>query len=189
MLDLGLNVPRSQLRPANLVEELQLEQDDRRDEQIRAANDAGWACAWVPARLSRGCRFFANSLAYTPVDFIRCGQDGLAALTSGGHIYLLRGAAVVPQLLNQNLAATLTASSTTTIAHGSGNTLLTLTGGNFVPGVAVTWNGGYRTTTIVDATHVTVAIPASDLAAAGTGSLVATNPGASGSSALTVTVN
>ncbi len=31
-----------------------------------------------------------------------------------------------------------------------GNTLLTLTGSNFLPGVAVTWNGSYRTTTIVD---------------------------------------
>jgi hypothetical protein len=77
----------------------------------------------------------------------------------------------------------------TTIAHGTGNTLLTLTGSNFLPGVAVTWNGSYRTTTIVDTTHVTVAIPASDLAAAGSGSLMATNPGGAASSALTVTVN
>ena len=32
-------------------------------------------------------------------------------------------------------------SSYSTLTHGSGNTLLTLTGSNFVPGVAVTWNG------------------------------------------------
>jgi hypothetical protein len=96
---------------------------------------------------------------------------------------------VVPQLLNQNTAATLTASSADTISRGSGNVLLTLTGSNFVPGVAVTWNGSYRTTTIIDATHVTVAIPASDLASAGTASLVAVNPGAPASSALTVTIN
>jgi len=42
---------------------------------------------------------------------------------------------------------------------------------------------------IVDATHLTVAIPASDLASTGSGSLVATNPGAPESNALTVTVN
>lgn len=126
---------------------------------------------------------------YSPVDLIRWGQDGLAALTSGGHIYLLRGPVVVPQLLNTNGAANLTGSSSTTLTHGAGNTLLTLTGGNFIPGVAVTWNGTYRTTTIVDATHVTVAIPASDLAAAGTGSLVATNPGAPASSPLAITIN
>jgi hypothetical protein len=67
--------------------------------------------------------------------------------------------------------------------------MLTLTGSNFVPGVAVTWNGSYRTTTIVDATHLSVAIPASDLAATGTGKIVATNPGASASNSITVTVN
>jgi hypothetical protein len=130
-----------------------------------------------------------SNSSYTLTDVIRWGQDGVAILTSGGHIYLLRGAAIVPQLLNTNSAATLSASSTSTIAKGTGNTILTLTGSNFVPGVAVTWNGSYRTTTIVDATHLTVAIPASDLAGAGTGKLVATNPGASASNSLTVTIN
>lgn len=90
--------------------------------------------------------------------------------------------------MNTNTAAVLTSSSITTVTHGASNTLLTLTGSNFVPGVAVTWNGSYRTTTIVDATHVTVAIPASDLAAAGSGSLVATNPGAGASSSLTISI-
>jgi hypothetical protein len=61
-------------------------------------------------------------------------------------------------------SAILTGISTTTIAHGSGNTNLILTGTNFIPGVAVTWNGSYRSTQIIDATHVSVAIPASDFA-------------------------
>jgi hypothetical protein len=129
---------------------------------------------------------------------LRWGQDGLALLTlptipvsdnAVSQIFLLRGPFVTPQLLETNSAASLTSSSATTIAHGAGNTLLTLTGANFLPGVAVTWNGNYRTTTIVDATHVTVAIPASDLASAGSGSLVATNPGAAASNTLTVTIN
>jgi hypothetical protein len=130
-----------------------------------------------------------GNTSYTGVDLIRWGQDGLAVLTSGGHIYLMRGPFVVPQLLKTNSAASLASSSMTSIAHGAGNTLLTLTGSNFIPGVAVTWNGSYRTTTIVDPTHVTVALPASDLANAGTGSLIATNPGAPASTALTVTIN
>lgn len=67
--------------------------------------------------------------------------------------------------------------------------MLTLTGSNFQPGVAINWNGAYRTTTIVDSTHVTVAIPAADLAFAGTATRVATNPGASASSALAITIN
>lgn len=133
------------------------------------------------------------SLSFTSssnlVDLVRWGQDGLALLTSTGQVVLLRGPFVTPQLLVTNTAATLSASSSTTLSHGSGNVLLTLTGSNFVPGVAVTYNGGYRTTTIVDPTHVTVALPASDLAAAGSASLVATNPGASASNTLTLTIN
>ncbi len=95
-----------------------------------------------------------GNTSFTGVDLVRWGQDGLAALTSSGHLYLLRGAAVVPQLMNQNSAAVLSSSSVTTVAHGSGNTLITLTGSNFVPGVAVNWNGSYRTTTIVAATQL-----------------------------------
>jgi hypothetical protein len=90
--------------------------------------------------------------------------------------------------MNQNSAAVLSSSSVATVAHGSGNTLITLTGSNFVPGVAVMWNGSYRTTTIIDATHLTVAIPASDLATTSTTSLIAVNPGAATSSALTITI-
>src|SRR5215469_289726 len=52
-----------------------------------------------------------------------------------------------------------------------------------------TWNGSDRTTTIVDAPHVTVAIPASDLNVAGKASVVATNPGASDSNTLQTTIN
>ncbi|MBT9333263.1 beta strand repeat-containing protein [Paracidobacterium acidisoli] len=131
-------------------------------------------------------------------NMLRWGQDGLALLTSTENyttnqtitsLILLRGPFVAPQELGTDTAASLTASSATSIAHGSGNTMLTLTGTNFLPGVAVTWNGSYRTTTIVDATHVTVAIPASDLANAGSASLIATNPGAPASGKLTITIN
>ncbi|MGO4516433.1 beta strand repeat-containing protein [Terriglobus sp. 2YAB30_2] len=130
-----------------------------------------------------------GSTSYSPVDIIRWGQDGIAVLTSTGHIYLLRGAAIVPGLMTSGAAAaSLASASSTTLTKGSGNVLLTLTGANFAPGVAVSWNGAYRTTKIVDSTHVTVAIPASDLAATGSGSLIATNPGAAASNSLSVTV-
>ncbi len=129
-----------------------------------------------------------GSNSYAGIDVVRWGQDGLALLTDSGNLYLIRGA-VIPQLLSPNMPASLTSSSMTAISHGAGNTLLTLTGANFAPGVAVTWNGSYRTTAIVDATHVTVAIPASDLASAGSASLVATNPGAAASGTVTVTIN
>ena len=51
------------------------------------------------------------------------------------------------------------------------------------------WNGNYRTTTMVDATHVTVAIPATDLTNAGSASVTAVNPGAVASGAMVVTIN
>ena len=74
------------------------------------------------------------------LDVVRWGQDGLALLTSGGHINFLRGPVVLPELLNNNTSAVLSLSSLQTIAQASGNTLLTITGSNFVQGVAVTWN-------------------------------------------------
>jgi hypothetical protein len=129
---------------------------------------------------------------------LRFGQDGLALLSSAENystnqpvtvLTLVRGPFVTPQLLTANSAATLTSSSANSIAHGSGNTILTITGSNLLPGVAVTWNGSYRTTTWVNSTHATVAIPASDLASAGTALLVATNPNAPASNALQITMN
>ena len=140
----------------------------------------------------------ANSSVLAGWTMLRWGQDGLALLSSANtqvnaqavtQILLLRGPFVTPQLLETHSAASLASSSSTTITHGSGNLVLTLTGSNFLPGVAVTWNGSYRTTTIVDGTHITVAIPASDLTSASTGTLVATNPGAPASNTLKITIN
>lgn len=140
------------------------------------------------------------SAVETSWTMMRWGQDGLALLASepsfgsGSNqptvvIMLMRGPFVAPQELETNSVASLAASSVTSIAHGSGNATLTLSGSNFLPGIAVTWNGNYRTTTIVDATHISVAIPASDLTTAGTASLVASNPGAVGSNALQIVIN
>lgn len=130
---------------------------------------------------------------------MRWGQDGIALLSTAQNyatsqpvvvIMLIRGPFVAPQELNTNAAAAvLTSSSSSTLTHGSGNATLTLTGSNFQPGVAVTWNGNYRTTTILDTSHVTVAIPAGDLANTGTASVVATNPGSSASNTLSITIN
>jgi hypothetical protein len=122
-------------------------------------------------------------------DLLRWGQDGLALLTSAGQIAILRGPFVLPQLLNQNPAATLSGASPSAIAHGSGNMVLTITGTGFIPGAAVNWNGAYRTTTFVDAGHLTVAIPASDLATAGSATITVANPGAVASAPLTFAIN
>ena len=122
------------------------------------------------------------------VDVVRWGQDGIAGLTGAGNIYLVRGPAIVPQLLETQTAPVLSSSISGTLMHGSGNTVLTLSGANFLPGVAVTWNGSYRTTLLIDGTHVAVDLAASDLAASGTALLAATNPGSAASAAIPVTI-
>ena len=128
---------------------------------------------------------------------LRFGQDGIALLSFDNfginpptvELVLLRGPFVTPQELTTNSAASLTSGSAGTITHGAGNTVLTITGSNFTPGMAVTWNGNYRTTQWTSPTQATVCIPANDLVNAGSGSLVATNPGAPASNALTITIN
>jgi hypothetical protein len=89
----------------------------------------------------------SNPSTSTNWQTFRFGQDGIALLSSSENpvtyqsetsILLLQGPFVSPQLLSTNSTATLTSSSSSSIAHGSGNTILTLTGTNFLPGVAIT---------------------------------------------------
>ncbi len=124
----------------------------------------------------------------TSVDIYRWGQDGIAALTSAGTLYLARGPAILPQLL-QPSTAPVPNPPTTALQHGSPNTILTLTGSNFQPGIAAAWNGTYRTTTYVDPTHLTLDLPAADLTSPGTATLTLTNPGSATSTPITIPIN
>jgi uncharacterized protein (TIGR03437 family) len=63
----------------------------------------------------------------------------------------------------------------TALAGGASFTL-TVNGSGFVNGATVRWNGANRTTTFGSATQLTAAIPASDIASAGTASLTVFNP-------------
>jgi len=54
---------------------------------------------------------------------------------------------------------------------------LTVNGNNFTANDVVTWNGDIRTTTFVNATQVTAAITATDIANAGSGSVAVYTPG------------
>jgi len=125
----------------------------------------------------------------------RWGQDGLAYLlpTATGtsqtnQIFLLRGPFVLPAEAATNSAPTLTTASQTTITAGSGNLYLAVTGTGFLPGAVVLWNGSPRTTSFVDATHLQVAISASDLTAAATITLSSQNPGSTSSNNLSIAV-
>ena len=58
----------------------------------------------------------------------------------------------------------------------------------FLPGATIFWNSSARTTNYVDNAHLTVAIPASDVLAPGTGTLSSQNPGSGTSNTINLTV-
>ena len=79
--------------------------------------------------------------------------------------------------------------SPATVTAGAASFSLTVTGSGFVSGSAVQWNGSSRTTTYTSPTQLSAAIPASDVATAGTGQVVVSNPDGQKSSPSAFTVN
>lgn len=65
---------------------------------------------------------------------------------------------------------------------GAGGFTLSVAGSNFVPGAVVRWNGSDRPTTHISANQLSAAIPAGDVAAAGTISVTVANPAPGGGS-------
>jgi trimeric autotransporter adhesin len=126
----------------------------------------------------------------------RWGQDGLAYIVptsqsfqnSSFQIFLIRGPFVLPAEAASNPAPSLSSSDHATIAPGSGNVNVVVTGSGLLPGATVFWNGSPRTTTYVDSEHVSVAIPASDVQSAGTGTLSSQNPGSAASNTIDIVV-
>ena len=86
--------------------------------------------------------------------------------------------------------ATASVSPNPATAGGAAFTL-TVNGTNFVNGATVQWNGSSRSTSFLSATQLTAAIPAADIAAAGTASVTVLNPAPGGgvSGAVTVSIN
>ena len=71
---------------------------------------------------------------------------------------------------------------------GSPAFTLTVNGNNFVSGSTVRWNGANRTTTFVNSSQLTAAIPASDIVTSGTAGISVLNPGPT-SNSLTFTIS
>ena len=92
--------------------------------------------------------------------------------------------------INNPLPA-ITSLSPNSVTVGSAAITLTINGTGFVPTSTVWWNGSPRTAQYVSATQLTASIPASDLASAGTASVVINNPAPGGGSsvAATFTIN
>lgn len=68
----------------------------------------------------------------------------------------------------------------TSTTHGDPTFMLTVNGSNFASNAAVNWNGMAQTTTFVTAGQLTISVPATAVATAGTAQITVTNPGTSG---------
>lgn len=92
-----------------------------------------------------------------------------------------------------NPVPVLTALNPVSRTAGAGAFTLTVTGGNFLAGSVVRWNGNNRTTTFVSATTLTAAITAADVQSAGTAAVTVFNPapggGTSGALSFTITAS
>jgi hypothetical protein len=75
-----------------------------------------------------------------------------------------------------NPVPSVSAASPNGVTAHTGNTCVTITGSQFVPGSIVTWNGSARTTVFVKSGQLRVAIPATDLTTAQTANLRVVNP-------------
>src|SRR3970282_689284 len=90
-----------------------------------------------------------------------------------------------------NPVPTITSLAPSSALAGDPAFTLTVNGTNFVSGSVVRWNGSDRTTTFLSSTQLTAAIPASDLATAGTAQVTVFNPAPGGgtSNATPFTIN
>ena len=104
--------------------------------------------------------------------------------TSGAQTFTINAAA-------NNPVPTLTTLQPSSATAGGAAFTLTVTGTNFISTSVVKWNGAALVTTPGSATQLTAAVPASDIATAGTASVTVFNgtPGGGTSGALTFTIN
>jgi hypothetical protein len=133
-------------------------------------------------------------------DFIFWGSDGVAFVTeteSGNEntplqiVIVTSSDLVTPKGTAKNPNPAPASLSPASITHGGWNFPLTVNGTGFVPGASVTWNGTALTTAYVSPTQLNVSVPYTDIATAGTASIVVSNPAPGGgkAAALTFTIN
>jgi hypothetical protein len=103
---------------------------------------------------------------------------------------------VTGELSASNPLPTTTSLNPASATAGGPGFTLTVNGGNFINGSVVRWNGANRVTTYISSTQLQAAIPATDIAVAGTAQVTVSNPASGGgqggaplSNALTFTIN
>ena len=123
----------------------------------------------------------ANANIAPPGHYLLFIVNGSGVPSIGSIVQLVAGPAPPPP-------ATLTGLSPSGATAGAPGFTLTVNGTGLVSGASVRWNGAARTTTFVNSAQLTAAIPASDIAVAGTAQVTVVNPGAVASNALPFTV-
>jgi len=150
---------------------------------------------FTPLAVASLAEFSASSTS----NFIQWGPNGLAFILTNSSCC---GAPTTQVVLVQSPTLLLTASKTVnpppvthssspaTVAHGSGNTLMTVRGSGFVPGSVVNWNNKAFSAKYVSENEMTVYVPKAAIAAPGTAAVVVKNPtpGGGKSNALSVTI-
>ncbi|MGH9859035.1 MAG: putative Ig domain-containing protein [Candidatus Acidiferrales bacterium] len=92
-------------------------------------------------------------------------------------------------LIIENPVPAITNLSPTSATPGGPAFTLTVTGSSFVAGSVVQWDGSNRTTTFVSDTELTAAIPATDIAMAGSANITVLNPAPGGGTSNTLVFN
>jgi hypothetical protein len=117
-------------------------------------------------------------------------------LTAGEHVvkveYYEKGGGAVAQvswLESTNPIPVLNIISPSNTPPGGNPFTLTVNGSNFVAASVVQWNGSDRATTFVSSTQLTAAIPASDIATAGTPQVTVFSPSPGGGTTSALTFN
>jgi MBG domain (YGX type)/Bacterial Ig domain/MBG domain len=144
------------------------------------ANTSGLTFTTAPA-----CTTTATSSSPAGTYPISCA----GAVTSNYNVTYVGGimtVSVAPTTPN-NVPMVANLSPMTAAAAGSANLTLTVTGGSFVSGSSVLWNGKVRATTFVSPTQLTATILASDLSAVGTADVAVFNPAPGGGSSTSLT--
>ena len=112
------------------------------------------------------------------------------AISSNFNLSYAAGTMMVsPKIATPNSLPTISNLSPITLTAASANTVLILTGSNFVPGASVLWNGTARTTIFVSATQLTATILAADLANVGTADISVFNPAPGGGASASVSLS
>ncbi len=86
-------------------------------------------------------------------------------------------------------APTLTSLNPNGATAGGATFTLTVNGSSFVSGATVQWNGSPLSTSFVNGTQLTAAVPGSLIANVGSASVTVVNPGSTASNALTFSIN